>query len=263
MRRVSIRCRFTAARFLRNELARSNRHRCRMITDIVIRSYSPDFQWLTLCLKSIQRWATGFRRVVVIVPNGHIPPTGTSEIVYYVHESGDGYMEQQVSKLHADCFTDAEFLLFLDSDTIFNRPVCPEDFIVDYRHVRWLYTPYSSLDGGDGQTWKKPTTKAMMRNVEREFMRRHPLVAPRWALREFRDWMWRNHGVSLERYILSQPDRQFSEWNALGAYLWFYHHDKVKWQNTDDDMGTVFVRQSFSWGGLTPELRADLERACA
>lgn len=232
-----------------------------MTCDIVIRSWLNDFEWLKYSLRSIQRFATGFRNVIVIVPNGQVPPTGVSEKVFYVHESGEGYMRQQVSKLYADAFTDAEFMAYLDSDTIWTHPVTPDDLIVDRRKVRWLYTPYSSLTGDESRTWVEPTGKVMKQSVGNEFMRRHPLVAPRWALESFRQWMWREHGMSLESYVMAQPNREFSEWNALGAYLWFHHHDKVHWMNTDDDMGTTFVWQGYSWGGLSDAIKADLERA--
>lgn len=236
-----------------------------MTTDIFIRSYYRDYQWLHHCLKSIQRFATGFRRVIVVAPFESPDrgiPTGTTEELFRVHEVGEGYMEQQSTKLHADAFSDADFFCFMDSDTIFTRPVSPADLIVGDR-VRWLYTPYSSIDSGDGQTWKEPTAKVMQQPVPFEFMRRHPLVAPRWALEGFRHWMWKVHGMSLERYIMAQPDRQFSEWNALGAHLWFYHRDRVEWMNTDEDMGTTFVWQGFSWGGCTDAISADMERALA
>lgn len=233
-----------------------------MTTDLLIRSWVNDFEWLTYSLRSIQRFATGFRNVIVVTPNGQIPPTGSVETVFHVHEHGEGYMAQQVTKLHADAYSDADYFAYLDSDVIFTRPVTPDDLIENGK-VRWLYTPYASIDSGDGQTWKEPTAKVMMQPVPHEFMRRHPLVAPRWALEGFRHWMWKVHGMSLEHYILTQPGRSFSEWNALGAWLWFYHRDKVEWQNTDEDLGTTYVHQSFSWGGLNDTIRADLERALA
>lgn len=234
-----------------------------MTTDLFIKTFPGDFEWLQYCLRSIQRFATGFRRVVVITSNGSAPPTGTNEIVYYVHEPENGYLYQQVVKLHADQFTDAEFVVLIDSDTIFTRPVCPEDFITDNRRPRWLFTPYASIDSGDGQTWKEPTAKIMMRPVAHEFMRRHPFCIPAWALREFRAWMWRIHGMSIESFIMGQMDREFSEFNAIGAWLWFYRHDQVEWVNTDEEMGTVHVHQHYSWGGLNDDIRKNLEAALA
>lgn len=234
-----------------------------MTVDLFVKTFPSDYEWLKYCLHSIQRFATGFRRVVVVASNGFPPPTGTNETVFHVHEPTNGYLHQQVVKMHADQFTDAEFVLQLDSDTIFTRPVCPEDFIVDNRRPRWLYTPYTSIASGDGQTWKQPTAKIMMRPVANEMMRRHPFCIPAWALREFRAWMWRIHGMSIETYIMSQADREFSEYNALGAWLWFHHHDKVEWQNTDENMGTTFVHQHWSVSGLSEAIRENLERALA
>lgn len=234
-----------------------------MTTDLFVKSFSNDYEWLKYCLRSIQRFATGFRRVVVVVPQGEKPPTGTAEVVFHVAEYGEPYDFQQVIKMHADHFTDAEFICVTDSDTIFTRPVRPEDFIADQRRVRWLYTPYVSLSGDDSQTWKKVTEKFIGHEVGFEFMRRQPFTIPRWALQELRAWCHKVHGVTLERYIMTQPNREVSEFNFLGAYLWFYHRDKVEWQNTDEEMGTVFTHQSYSWGGFNPDLVKHLEAALA
>lgn len=229
--------------------------------DLIIRSYHADFEFLTYCLKSIARFATGFRRVVVIVPHGQRPPTGSNETVFYVHEYGEGYMAQQSDKLHADAFSDADFLLYMDSDTVFTRPITPRDVTL-YGKATWLYTPRASM-GQYGTVWKLETEKALRRPVEHEFMRRHPLCVPRWALEGMRAWFWREHGQSLEHYIISQPGRQFSEWNCLGAWLWFHHRDRIEWINTDEKMGVPFVEQYYSWDGLTADVRRKLELAVA
>lgn len=233
-----------------------------MKVDLFIRSYDGDAEWLQYCLRSIQRFATGFRRTVVVVPNGHTPPTGDVETVFHVAEVGDQYCQQQSDKMQADHFSDADFITFTDSDTVFTRPVTPNDLICPSGKVGWLYTPYASL-GEQGSTWKRITEKMMKRPVEMEMMRRHPFTAPRWALQEFRAWVHRTHGISMERYFLTQLNRECSEFNFLGAYLWFHHRDKVEWQNTDENMGTTFCLQHYSWGGLTEEIRSKLELAVA
>lgn len=234
-----------------------------MTTDLYIRSYDGDAEWLKYCLRSIQRFATGFRRTVVVVPHGHNPPTGTNETVFYVAEIGEQYIQQQSDKMHADHFTDAEFITYTDSDTIFTRPVCPDDLIINNRKPIWLYTPYASINSGDGQTWKKVTEKFIGHSVEHEMMRRHPFTTPAWALRELRSWCHKTHGVTLERYMMSQPYRECSEFNFLGAYLWFYHRDKIHWQDTDRDLGVPFVFQHYSWGLLNDDIRANMEAALA
>lgn len=232
-----------------------------MTVDIFIKSYPPDYPWLSYCLQSIQRFATGFRRVIVVTSEIQ-PPTGTAEEVHYVIEFGDKYLHQQLVKMHADCFTDAEFIAYLDSDTIFTRPVTPDDLIADCRRPIKYFTPYTSLEEKD-RVWQKPTSSVLKEEVTNEFMRRHPFVVPRKLLQEFRTFFWRKHGMSIGEYIRGVNGREFSEFNALGAFLFKYHNDKIHWINTDERLDPAFVHQSWSWSGLTPEIRADLERALA
>lgn len=229
-----------------------------MTCDIFIKSYPKDYEWLSYCLRSIQRFANGFRNVIVVT-SGDPPPTGTAEIVHYIKESGDGYMTQQLVKLHADYFTDADFVVFMDSDTIFTRPVTPQDLIVDWKPITY-FTPYASLEEKD-RVWHLATSLALLEVVENEFMRRHPFVIPRGLLSELRSCFWKTHGKSVEAYVRDLGNRNFSEFNAIGAYCFKYHHDKFHWINTDERLDPAFVHQSWSWSELTPEIRADLERA--
>lgn len=232
-----------------------------MTCDIFIRSYDGDNEWLKYCLRSIQRFARGFRKVVVVVPHGHNPPVGTAETVFHVAEIGDQYMQQQSDKLHADHFTDAEFILYQDSDTIFTQPVTPATFIVENRRPVWLYTPYADLGNDESQLWKEVTAKVVRRPVEKEFMRRHPFCVSRTMLREFRAWVHRAHGTSVERYVMSQPEHNFSEFNALGAWLWFFMQTELEWKRPEDF--PTYVHQSYSYGGINPDLRNHLEAALA
>lgn len=232
-----------------------------MTCDIFIRSYDGDAEWLKYCLRSIQRFATGFQQVVVVVPNGHNPPTGTNEVVFKVAEIGDQYMQQQSDKLHADHFTDAEFILYQDSDTIFTQPVTPATFIVDNRRPVWLYTPYAQLGNDESQLWKEVTSKVITFDVDLELMRRHPFCISRNSLQAFRQFIHLTHGVTAERYVMSQPAHEFSEFNALGSFMWYFHQNKVEWKRPEDF--PTYVHQSYSYGGLNPDLRAHLEAALA
>lgn len=170
-------------------------------------------------------------------------------------------MFQQSLKLHADHFTDAEFILYQDSDTIFTQPVTPATFIADNRRPVWLYTPYAELGNDESQLWKEVTSKAIGCPVENEFMRRHPFCVSRMLLREFRAWMHRANGTTAERYVMSQPAHEFSEFNVLGAWLWHHLPDFVEWKRPEDF--PTYVHQSYSYGGLNPDLRAHLEAALA
>ncbi len=72
------------------------------------------------------------------------------------------------------------------------------------------------------------------------------------------------HGMSLKEYIAKQPRGQFSEWNAIGAWAYYYapHHFSF-WNTEEKGVPQPFVHQSWSWGGLTPEIRDKMERILA
>jgi hypothetical protein len=148
------------------------------VCDILIKSYPPDYERLGYCLRSIHKFAKGFRNIVVIVPHGTTNdlPRNTPKPIQVVEYGGaDGYLYQQAVKSVAHEFTDAEYVLHIDSDTMFTRPVTPLTFMNEGK-IWWLYTPYSEIVC----PWQKITEKFMDEAIDFEFMRRLPLMIPRW-----------------------------------------------------------------------------------
>lgn len=228
-----------------------------MTTAIFIKSYRNDFKWLSGCLRSIQKFATGFSEIVIAIPDTDSLDHLTAERVVKVKESeGRGYMFQQSVKMLADAFTDADHILLVDSDCLFTAPVTPESFLTDGK-PNWLHTPWANVGDDAKRAWGEVMRKCVGENPPSEFMRRLPQIVPRWALEEFRGFIAKKHGVSLEYYIMNQPGRHFSEFNCLGFFLWLNHHDKINWINTDDGVPPTVVRQFWSWGGVTPEIKEE------
>jgi hypothetical protein len=228
-----------------------------------------DYPWLQYCLRSIHQYATGFRKIWIVSPEHPAGlgrdavcvsiPTGTIPAEWKVmnEESSDGYLSQQIHKLYADTITnyEADYILFGDSDTLFTRRVTPQDFFAENKPI-WYCTPYEMTD----TPWKSITEKFMGREVKYEFMRRHPFMVPKWLLSGLREFCWATHQLILSDYIKKQPHREFSEFNALGAYAWEFHRDKFQWINTvKAEIDPPFVRQFFSWGGLTEEVKAEIQ----
>lgn len=248
------------------------------ITDIFIKSYPADYPWLNYCLRSIQKYASGIRQIILVTPK---PIPGSAEsIALYVYDilkdyidlpdpvsiqaieaqeyGQDGYLSQQIFKLYADTFSDADQLLFIDSDTIFTRPVTPQTYFKDGR-IEWMMTPWAKTD----TPWQPIVEKFLGQPVEFEFMRRHPTLVPRWLLIAVREFCLKQHGVPLDQYVMSQPHRAFSEFNVLGAFANAFHRDKFHWVNTEEvpesEWPELTVLQKFSWGGLTDEIKAEFE----
>lgn len=238
-----------------------------MIVDCLIKSYPPDYPWLQYCLRSIQKFATGFRTIQLVVPDTRKWWDGSYTInnlhVTETEEYGnDGYLSQQVFKLYADTISDADFILHIDSDTVFTMPVTPETYFTNGK-IDWMMTPYSMID----TPWK-PITEKFMRmpqpfSVSFEFMRRAPQMIPRWLYPAIREFCQQKHGCTLAQYIMKQPYRAFSEYNALGAFAYYYHNEQFNWINTaevpENKWPPLTVLQKYSHGGLTPEIVAEFE----
>lgn len=229
-----------------------------MTTAILIKSYSGDFEWLAACLRSIQKFGTGFQEIVVVIPDTDNLDHLTAERVVKVSERGDGYMFQQVVKLHADRYTDADFVLIVDSDSLFIKPFTPATFMEGDRPI-WIHKPWEDLEDYIRVAWHDVMLKCVGEAPTQEFMPRIPQMIPRWAFQAFHNFMVAKHAVETEHYILSQPERCFSEFNCLGFYLWLRHHDRFVWINSSELIPPAVVRQFWSWGGMTDEIRKEIE----
>lgn len=231
-----------------------------MICDIFIRSYHKDFEWLNYCLRSIRTYCRGFRRVILVVPGSSAPKLGNlrqfADQIFCCCEYRDDYLGQQVTKIYADEYTDAEYICHIDSDCMFWRRICPEELIPDSR-PRLACTPYSELPGD--MVWKRITEKFLAHRLEYNFMRRQPLVFPRWLYFELRNYAQRLHSLSIEEYVISQPPRGFSEFNALAAYAFLFHRNAFTWERMGaHDPNEHLCKWYWSWGGLTPSIRREL-----
>lgn len=201
-----------------------------MITDIFIKTCKHDADYHRYCLASIEKYCSGFRNVVVI--EGEHPR---------------GYLDQQIVKLHADTYTDADFVLITDSDTLFTVPVTPETYLRDGKPI-WLWTPWSP------EMLAHPGTAAWCRCMNEffggaespgEFMRRQPFMVPTKVLKTLREWCEAYHGKSIRDYVMDRG--VFSEFNIIGYYAWLTHHDDFHWIDTSmDELPELTVRQMWS-----------------
>lgn len=244
-----------------------------MNTIIFLRSYAADLPWVPYALRSIHKFVSGVRDIIISVPEEDLQAfkglnLAVEKLVQSKVPTGamDPYLGQQLDKLMADEYTNADYILYWDSDCIAIRPFKPHDLLVE-RRPRCLMTPYSKLvkpDGSSDTPWQAVTEKAVDHTVEFEFMRSHPFIVSWFALGEFREFMQNTHGCSVGEYIAKQPGRSFSEFNALHAWAYYRAPHLFYWWNTEiDGVPEPLVKQWWSWGGITPEIRAEMERILA
>lgn len=240
-----------------------------MTTSIFIRSYRGDRFWLDYCLRSLAKFARGFSEILVVLPKGDEPHfEGTdfrgARIVWWNDLPGDGYMGQQHCKMHADTLTDAEHIVFIDSDCFATCPVCPEDFTT--RTVLYPHKPFQLIrhwqDVGEAQMWQAIAAKALGYDPLFEHMAAMPLVYDRRTIAECRNYLEATHGKTLGEYIQAQPNREFSEFNILGAFAHRFQPHLYDWRMADPahDRFPRTIEQRWSWGGLTDEIKTHYEK---
>ncbi|MGW4163625.1 hypothetical protein [Streptomyces sp. NPDC004788] len=147
----------------------------------------------------------------------------------------DDYLGQQVSKLYADEFTDADLICHVDSDVVFTRPVSPADLLDAGRP--WIVRRAVSRLGRH-RPWLAPTEEFLGRPVAYDFMQQPPFTYPRWLYPEVRALSLARHGIPLDRYVAGRPPRGFSEFNVLGAHAYAAHRTEFAWYDADADAET-------------------------
>ncbi len=244
-----------------------------MTTSILIKSFRKDFAWLSYCLKSIHKFATGFSEIVVIIPDTDDLRLTAERLVKIkepgpsaqsVTNHGTGYTYQQVVKMNADKYTTSDFVCHLDSDCIFTRPVTPDDLMVDGKPL-WMMTPFMDILPTDNNLYAHQKSITGFSGIEPEFeyMRRHSQVIPRWAYGCFRNYVQERHGMSFEKWALSQGFRGVTEFNFIGQFLHREFPNFIHFHDTRFGIPDSFVLQSWSWNGITPEIRDKMEKILA
>lgn len=234
-------------------------------TDIFIKTYGGDFEWLKYCLRSIQKYCTGFNKIIIVCDEADRPGLEqfglTQEEVHYVPLGFRGYLWQQWIKLTAFNYSEADYILFVDSDCVFTRPTTPNDFIKSGKPVI-LKTPYETIP--EVHFWKDLTELTLKEEVEFEYMRRLPLLYRRDTLVNLLNHVDPLHENGLQHFIANRPAHEFTEFNLIGAYAEKYEGEKYKFLDTTKvELPVTHILQNWSYGGLKQSKRIEIERILA
>ena len=215
-----------------------------MIIDIFIRTYKRDFPLLKCTLYSILKYVTSFRSIIITVRNKeYIELMNTLKIEQFFINNSDNfkiipvpnfndnmdYFGQQITKLYADVYTNAEYIMFVDSDCVFydNFDIQKEMFDKDKKVIllveKWENLPKMY------DVWKTFLQVCDFK-TEFEFMRRMPLIYPSKIFKNLRDYISAKYKIKFTEACLQiynstniyLPHKYFSEFNLLGAYSYIY-----------------------------------------
>lgn len=231
-----------------------------MNPSILIRTHAPDIPWLDWCLKSCNLRVPDlpitvvcpekdYAKVKLVTDPWDTPLSGVAPF----HK--DGYIDQQWTKLNADHFCpDASHIIHVDSDCVWADGW--ESLFKDGKPVL-LKTPYTELVGDGAAAWQTITEESLglPQPIEFEYMRRHPLVYPTGLYAKVRRHMRGLRDGRLEDWFRGIANREFSEFNVIGAFADYYTPEDFHWIDTSKSAlpGTV-MRQGWSWGGMTDEV---------
>jgi hypothetical protein len=200
-----------------------------MDIDIFIKTYKKDFKLLSYSLRSIVKNVTGYKNIVLLVPERDKQAFDTRELpantlIHYVNDYGNGYLYQQWCKMNAYNYCNSDYILFSDCDVIFDHAINLQDFIADGK-PEILFTDWDKV--GNGIIWREPTERLMGEPVIAEFMRRNCLIFHKETLRKIA-----LQYPNLEATIMNSD--RFSEFNFMGAWAYKYEREKYNFINTND-----------------------------
>lgn len=224
-----------------------------MSTTLFIRSYAPDYKWLTYSIQSMRKYLTGYASSVLVVPEYQTPPDDIlsffDTVVYskkYNHI--DGYIGQQLDKLDAYKYVETEHILYSDSDCIYTDYFNIQDMFSVGQPILYM-TPYYLLPP-QGAHWQQVVEKALGFSPSYEFMRTFPIVHRTETVRKLSEAypLLAAHGAGI-------TNRAFSEFNMLGAFAYKHNHPYC----FTEDVKPWPCKQYWSYTGLKPEERIEIE----
>ena len=222
---------------------------------IFIRTYKNDIEWLNYCLKSIHKNLKGWNEIVVCIPKdqedllNHL----TAEKVVTCKVYQDDYIGQQISKLEAYRYCKNEFILFVDSDVVFFEGSDVNDYFQNNKPVI-LKDKWENV--GEAICWKPIMERLFKEPIDYEYMRRAPQLFYKSTLLKFSIEF-----TKIESYAITQPYRQFTEFNFLGYFAEKFSSDKYVFIDLSkgEKIPKNNSKQYWSWSGLTQQERIELE----
>jgi len=228
--------------------------------DIYIRTYKKDFDILRYCLISIKKYLSGYRKIIINVRSKEFDYLKSSltkleffnEITFVrSHDYNDNidYCGQQICKLEADLYSDADYTLFIDSDCVYSGYTSVYDYFnSETGKLYLLKTRWEEIP--ETHHWKR-CLKRLDLLTEYELMRRLPQMYPTYVFKNIRVLIENKCGKRYIEGILDIYNKcSFSEFNVIGSYI-FLNCPEVEFTEYDPNKHQIKCKQLWSYENKT------------
>lgn len=219
--------------------------------DIFIRSYPKDFEILKYCLISIRKNIKDYNDIFICVRNKdyealkrEINTEGCIVVQDHDYPDDIDYLGQQLSKINADIWSNADYILFMDSDCIcYNTTYLKDSFFSNEKLI--ILKDYWK-DVGQATCWKKCLNDLKIL-TEFEFMRRLPQIYPRNVLPKIRQLITNKTSKDfINGSIQIYKKSMFSEFNIIGSYMYLYDNKNIDFLFSKNFNNKINMKQLWS-----------------
>lgn len=201
-----------------------------------IRTYKRDFPWLRYCLRSLALRGQQFSEIVVACPEQdfaelcQIQKPGRAKYISITPHCHSGYIDQQITKCHADEYCAGDFIMHFDSDCIATKDIELDTFFFwdqlqgFERLPKLLFRRWQ--EAGTAEAWRLVTRGVLGQEPPFETMPSHPFLYHRSTHELFRRHVADVHGKDFIKYVSRLA--QFSEFNAIGNFALLFTPDAYR-----------------------------------
>jgi hypothetical protein len=191
--------------------------------EILIVTFKRDMAYLKNCLQSIDKFATGFTGVTLVVPSserGLYDSIGHAKIKYFDEVADKGMLHHMIQKCRADEWCpQAQSILLMDADCMFWQKVTPGDYSAGGK-LMLVREKYEGIANPNRMLWQGCVERAVGWKPEYETMVRHPSVHRREVFAKTRQLVEAHTKKQFDTYVLNQENafpQGFAEIPTLGA----------------------------------------------
>lgn len=201
-------------------------------------TYGKDLPLARYALRSVDKFARGFRETIVVVPDCDVAAysaiAGNARVIGFSERPAKGMLHHQAMICQADLLCPgADFILHMDADCLFTEPVTPEDYITPEEKPVLLYQPFEEFkDWPNRYSWKSCVKNAIGIDPDHETMCRHPAVHIRPIYQKTRELIGVHTKQDWIEYVLScrnEYPQTFAEFPTLGAVAMNHFHGEYHW----------------------------------